>query len=113
MCLSAGLPEGQNVTGIPTTKSCPEVGDTGFPQAGAYLADESPGGEKSDAHTHRYSEHSCLLWGCKELPETHGGRCKKKKKKGKGREGRSCFSLSLAALASRVTSQKRHMARQV
>lgn len=46
MCLSAGLPEGQNVTGIPTTKSCPEVGDTGFPQAGAYLADESPGGGK-------------------------------------------------------------------
>lgn len=38
---------------------------------------------------------------------------KNKNEKGKGGEGRSCFSQSLAALASRVISQKRHMVRQV
>jgi len=42
-------------------------------------------------HTHRYSEHSCLLWGCKEPPETRGGRCKKKSEKGKGRGGKKLF----------------------
>lgn len=45
-----------------------------------YLVVKSPGGVKSQTRTHRYSEHSCLLWGWKELPETHGGRGKKPQK---------------------------------
>ncbi|OPJ58790.1 hypothetical protein AV530_000542 [Patagioenas fasciata monilis] len=51
MCPSVGPPEGQNATGIPATKSCPEVGVTGFPQASAYLLDKSPGEETSDTDT--------------------------------------------------------------
>lgn len=59
MCPSAGPPGGQNVTGIPATKSCPKVGATGFPQACAYLLDKSPGEEKSDTHRGTVSTAVC------------------------------------------------------
>lgn len=95
MCLSARLPEGQNVTGIPTMKSCPKVGDTGFPQAGAYLVDKSPGGEKSETHTHTGTVSTAVSCGavrnCRKPMEEDAK--KKKKRKGEGREGRSCFFL--------------------
>lgn len=71
-------------------------------------------GGKSQTHTHTGTVSTAVCCGavrnCRKPMEEDA---KKKKKKGKGGEGRSCFSQSLAALASRVTSQKRHMARQV
>lgn len=89
-------------------KSCPKVGVTGFPQACAYLLDRSPGEEKSDTHTGTVSTAVCCGAVRNRRKPTEED-LKKKSEKGKGGEGRSCFSQSLAALASRVTSQKRHM----
>lgn len=97
MCLSARLPEGQNVTGIPTMKSCPKVGDTGFPQAGAYLVDKSPGGEKSETHTHTGTVSTAVSCGavrnCRKPMEEDA----KKKKNEKGKAGReeAVFFLKL------------------
>lgn len=52
--------------------------------------------------THRYSEHSCLLWGCEEPPETHRGRCREKVKRGKGgREEAVCLKAWLPLQAER------------
>lgn len=93
---------------IRAVKSCPKVGVTGLPQACAYLLDKSPGEEKSDTHTGTVSTAVCCGAVRNRRKPAEKDAKKSEKVKGGG-QGRSCLCQSLAALASRATSQKRQM----
>lgn len=81
-----------------------------------YLVHKSPGGWKvRSTHTGTVSTAVCCgpVRNCRKPTEEDAKKTtnpnQTKNEKGKGKEGRSCFSQSLAALASRVKSQKRHV----